>query len=511
MKQAKKKKISSIDLNDPYIINLLNHYHNQPGSLYWKDIEGFYVWNNQEFLSETNCQEPIIGKKDEELWPQDYLQVIENDKKVLANRKTYYFEEILHVNAKKEYFIVIKTPLKNAKNKVIGISANLIALNKVEKYQTFSAKEVKPFEQKSKILDYDLRNIIEFVPGCIYWKNKDGVWAGCNNYTLKTTGIALEDLIGKTDYELWPEHAKELRENDLKVMNTGCTLRKEESVVLPNREKKYFAAEKMPWRDTEGNIIGIIGNSIEITEHKNLETDLKKLIQAMKLMGTSMAHELRTPVRSINSCAQAIEQSLLPLSQQLKHEPRNLSQLDTVLELFKIIELETKAAFNIIDMLLIKANLTQIDTSKFKIFSVAQCVAEAVDRYFIEDGEKKLIDLYILEKDFLCKGDYVLFTHVLFNLLKNALYYVHAANKGRIEIRLQSSDTYNQLIFRDSGSGIAPDVLPYIFGNFFSRTANGTGIGLAFCKLVLTSFGGDIICDSVYGEFTEFILTFPHV
>ena len=64
---------------------------------------------------------------------------------------------------------------------------------------------------------------------------------------------------------------------------------------------------------------------------------------------------------------------------------------------------------------------------------------------------------------------------------------------------------------KDSGSGIAPNILPYIFENFYSQTKHGAGIELAFCKLVLTSFGGHIACHSIYGDFTEFTLTFPKV
>jgi len=99
--------------------------------------------------------------------------------------------------------------------------------------------------------------------------------------------------------------------------------------------------------------------------------------------------------------------------------------------------------------------------------------------------------------------------HVLFNLLKNALYYIEAANKGEIYIRAEKTPDANILHFKDTGKGMASSMMPYVFERFYSKTQHGTGIGLAFCKSVIESFGGKISCESVEGEHTTFILEFP--
>lgn len=70
------------------------------------------------------------------------------------------------------------------------------------------------------------------------------------------------------------------------------------------------------------------------------------------------------------------------------------------------------------------------------------------------------------------------------------------------------------MIVHDTGGGIPADVLPHIFRRFYTSAGDsdsvlGTGIGLAFCRDVMGSFGGTIECSSVYGEFSEFVLTFP--
>jgi signal transduction histidine kinase len=63
----------------------------------------------------------------------------------------------------------------------------------------------------------------------------------------------------------------------------------------------------------------------------------------------------------------------------------------------------------------------------------------------------------------------------------------------------------------DTGSGITPEVLPRIFEEFFSlkSTGRGTGMGLPFCRRVMTELGGEITCGSVLGEYTRVELRFP--
>ncbi|MBL8479946.1 MAG: sensor histidine kinase, partial [Sterolibacteriaceae bacterium] len=88
------------------------------------------------------------------------------------------------------------------------------------------------------------------------------------------------------------------------------------------------------------------------------------------------------------------------------------------------------------------------------------------------------------------------------------------AGKGEVSIRLDASPSGNRLTVRDTGDGIPPDMLPHIFRRFYTSTGHddsvlGAGIGLAFCRDVMTSFGGTIECTSVHGDFTEFVLSFP--
>ena len=115
------------------------------------------------------------------------------------------------------------------------------------------------------------------------------------------------------------------------------------------------------------------------------------------------------------------------------------------------------------------------------------------------------------EQDFQFYRDENLLVFVIFNLLKNALYYVSNCPKGEIQLWSERSNDKNILYFKDNGPGISQENLPYIFEHFMTsgKKQDGTGLGLVFCRRVMNAFSGDISCHSVEGDGATFILSFP--
>ncbi|MGE0332258.1 MAG: response regulator [Ramlibacter sp.] len=98
---------------------------------------------------------------------------------------------------------------------------------------------------------------------------------------------------------------------------------------------------------------------------------------------------------------------------------------------------------------------------------------------------------------------------MLFNLLKNALYYLPLYPAMTVTLIVRASPS-PRIVVRDTGPGIPADLLPKLFREFqTSGKAEGTGLGLAFCRRVMQALGGDIQCRSVHGQYTEFTLSFP--
>ncbi len=239
--------------------------------------------------------------------------------------------------------------------------------------------------------------------------------------------------------------------------------------------------------------------------------------QTMKALGASIAHELRTPLASLNvaidtlntvfptfiDAYQKAQTAELPVK-TIKAD--HLKQMESKLGNMKK---ETRSSLTFIDMLLLNLN-PQSNKSKIELFSVKKCINDTLERYPFVGNERELVKWSEKENDdFSIQGEPLLVIHVLFNLLKNAIYYVHKAGKGDIHLLTKRAGGFNILYVKDTGTGIARGILPHIFERFFSRTYHGAGVGLTFCRWVMNDLGGEITCESIEGDYTLFILRFP--
>lgn len=234
-------------------------------------------------------------------------------------------------------------------------------------------------------------------------------------------------------------------------------------------------------------------------------------------IAATVAHEMRTPLLSIRNQAKGIARDLPMLLQGYELainaglceptiRPGAMKYLSTI---GGTITHEVDRANTALDMMLASLKMDKIDTSTFTVQSIAACVAESLDRYTFEPDERARVSVGELP-DFEFYGSETLLVMVLFNLFKNALYATRAAKKGDITVSTILAPSFNILCFTDTGTGIEHDALQRMFDPFFTTKKDaGSGIGLAFCHRVMTSFGGRIRCESVAGKFTTFTLEFP--
>ena len=159
-----------------------------------------------------------------------------------------------------------------------------------------------------------------------------------------------------------------------------------------------------------------------------------------------------------------------------------------------------------IDMILANIREGKIDKSNFTDLSISNVVKKTLKQFSYKNEEEKDLISLDLEQNFIFRGDENMMIFVIFNLLKNSLYY-----KSKIEIRAEAKPDGNYLYFKDYGPGIEKDKLALIFESFFtSGKKDGTGLGLPFCKRIMTAFNGDIICKSEIDNWTEFEIKFPN-
>ena len=113
-----------------------------------------------------------------------------------------------------------------------------------------------------------LKPIMDMMPAMLFWKDKAGVYRGFNKAGLKKIGFkSADEIIGKTDYELpWSKKAQTFINEDKKLMENGGSMVKVQSgIIATNGEHLTFAVTKMPLTSHTGEVIGVIGNCIDIT------------------------------------------------------------------------------------------------------------------------------------------------------------------------------------------------------------------------------------------------------
>jgi signal transduction histidine kinase len=245
-------------------------------------------------------------------------------------------------------------------------------------------------------------------------------------------------------------------------------------------------------------------------------------LNAMLTTANNVAHELRTPLLGIKSVALGLNKHLpillngyeLAKQHQLPVGTIRASQYDNMFGALKRLEQEVDYSNTIIDMLLLNSKETNFAKSSYTDCSMTSCVQTALERYPFASANQRNHVFFRDSPDFHFTGSEIIMVHVLFNLIKNAVRAISTAHKGNIEIWLETDLKSNKLYIRDTGLGIPAEVLPHVFERFYSWSRengalSGTGVGLAFCKTAVESSGGRISCESIFGEYTELVLTFP--
>ena len=251
-------------------------------------------------------------------------------------------------------------------------------------------------------------------------------------------------------------------------------------------------------------LILIGGAAFKLSES---QIDAEKLRLANSLAG-SIAHEMRNPLAQAKMSLESIGK-MLPADGAVIPADK----ISRMRQFVNMGEIAVHRGHQVIDLILGSLKSNTVDRSRFEHVSAAQATRKAVDEYsFVErnvrDDHGNLRDRVTVRvvKDFVFYGEETPYVFVLFNLIKNALYYVGQSSDATIVLTVDD----HKVTVRDTGPGIPKEVLAHLFESFMtSGKAEGTGLGLPYCKRTMQSFGGDIHCDSVVGEFTQFTLTFP--
>ena len=222
----------------------------------------------------------------------------------------------------------------------------------------------------------------------------------------------------------------------------------------------------------------------------------ERKVRHSQALANSIAHEMRNPLSQLQYHFERIG------------ENSNETTINDELQKGK---LAIQRGAQLIDIILSESKGVEINQHLFKYYSISALTNQFINEYGFDSEEISNRINVNLENDFTVHVNDTLFGFIIFNLLRNAIHYFDNPD-CKISIHLTKGNTTNSLIFRDTGPGIDPNILPSIFDDFFSyNKEGGSGLGLSYCLRVMHSFNGNIACYSKKGEFTEFVLSFPKI
>ena len=232
----------------------------------------------------------------------------------------------------------------------------------------------------------------------------------------------------------------------------------------------------------------------------------------LQILASSIAHEMRNPLAQVKFSFERILSEIPIKHSNMITENISAEGLNRIYLSVAQGKMAVARGAQIIDMILNETKNKTIDQKSFTYCSCYSITHKALDEFGYEsENERHKLTLDCSE-DFFIKVDETLYVYVLFNLIINAFYFMKPYPDARISIRLQKGTLHNRVYVRDTGPGIPSENLAKLFDPYFtSGKKGGTGLGLSYCKRVMQAFKGDIVCQSVMGEYTEFMLTFSIV
>ncbi|WP_444544565.1 sensor histidine kinase [Reticulibacter mediterranei] len=226
---------------------------------------------------------------------------------------------------------------------------------------------------------------------------------------------------------------------------------------------------------------------------------LSRSEQVRRNLVNDVAHELRNPLMNIRGSLELLCDGVL------KPTPETLASL------YEETSLLSRLVSDLQDVSLAEAGRLRLACRPVELVEVVKQTVQIVQPQL----EQKHLALHVHYSPYLppIYADHERVAQILRNLLRNAI--THTPGGGEISITATASASLVSISVRDTGTGIAPEHLPYIFERFYradpsrSRTTGGTGLGLAIVKQVVQAHGGQITVASKKGEGTSFTFTLP--
>lgn len=460
---------------------------------------------------------------------------------VIINRRINFFQEY-----KKEIITLIVVFI------FMFVFIILLLIN-IQKRKIAEAKTKKQLKFQ--------QDLIDSVQAPIYYKNKKGIYTGCNKAFEDLLQLSKDKIIGKSVYDMTTKEIADIYyKKDQELFNSGSHQKYEGIFKSPDNSRKNMIFYKNVYFDKNNNVDGIIGVMFDITQlkevskelnelNKNLEQEVERRTIELKVTNEELAdsnEELQMTIFNLEETQRQLVisekmASLGGLVAGVAHEINTpvgigITGITHFIELNKRIttlykneEMSEEEFEHFIDNSLEIANSINTNllrtaqlVKSFKQISVDQTSEEKREFYLKEYIEEILLSMVNTTrkedinisidcdksiKIYACPGS---FSQIITNLILNSIMHGFANKKGGdITIKVTLDNKKLKIIYTDNGKGIKEENLGKIFDPFFTtnRSNGGTGLGLNIIyNMVTSTLKGSITCKSSVDKGVEFTI-----
>jgi PAS domain S-box-containing protein len=349
----------------------------------------------------------------------------------------------------------------------------------------------------------------------------DGSIIEANRLSLEACGYTKEQVVGKPFWECpwWCRSAALVEQIKFAIGQTalGQIFQAEMPYFVADGSQRMVNLLILPIKDETGRVVFLVPTGTDITDLKRAESQRDDLLQAERAARASaerasllkdeflatLSHELRTPLNAVLGWANILRLGKLQgeeLKQGLETIERNArAQLEIIEDL--------------LDMSRIISGKVRLDVQRLDISSIVQSAVETA-RPTAEAKGIRLQTVIDPLNGVVVSGDVNRLQQVLWNLLSNAVKFTPKG--GCVQVLLKRIDSHLEISVIDTGEGIAPEFLPYVFDRFqqgdasTTRRHSGLGLGLAIVKQLVELHGGNVLVKSGgIGQGATFTLHLP--
>jgi PAS domain S-box-containing protein len=348
-----------------------------------------------------------------------------------------------------------------------------------------------------------LAAIVESSDDAIVSKDLDGVVLTWNPAAERMLGYSAEEMIGRSIRTIIPPDRQREEDEVLSRIRRGESIDHYETVRMrKDGTLVEVSLSVSPVRAPSGEIIGASKIARDVSEQKRVLRELEAANRSKEEFLANLSHELRTPLNAILGYARILRTPGM--------DPAAHARAAAVIE--RNANMLAKLVSDVLDISRIAAGKTRLNLRKCDIVAVIDAALDVV-------GPGATAKAIRLERDVPVKAATILadpdrIQQVLWNLLANAVKFTPRG--GHITVRLRINPTEAVIAVSDTGTGIDPSVLPYIFQRFRQgdhkngREQPGLGLGLALVRHFVELHGGRVTASSEGpGRGATFVVMLP--